>query len=191
MSDRFDHTLEHTLETQPDEGDEAVVDVRRIAVVTGPGRRRQWSEDDKARIIVESLVPGANVSAIARRHGMSPQRLFGWRREARALFSEDAGGDANAVSGAAQSGTFVPAAASKSPDTRAAFAPVVLVAPAGSPPSGSGGGPPPSPGHPPSDGSGKAGVIEIVVGGMVVRVIGPVDADALATVLAVARRIAR
>lgn len=182
MSDRFDHTLEHTLKTKPDEGDEPVVDVRRIEVVTGTGRRRQWSEDDKARIIVESLAPGANVSAIARRHAMSPQQLFGWRREARALFSEEAGGDASAVSSSAQSSTVVPSAVSKAPGTSAAFAPVVLVAPAAAPP-GSGG--------PPSNGKGEAGVIEIVVGGMVVRVIGAVDADALATVLAVARRAAR
>lgn len=184
MSDRFDHTLEHTLKTKPEAGDAAVVDVRRIQVITGIGRRRQWSEDDKARIIVESLKPGANVSAIARRHGMSPQQLFGWRREARALFSEEAGSDADAVSGSAQSGAAVPTAASKAPDTGPAFAPVVLVAPAAAPPPGSGGGPPP-------EGKGKAGVIEVVVGGMIVRVIGPVDADALATVLAVARRIAR
>lgn len=186
MSDRFDHTLEHKLETKPDEGDDPVVDVRRIELVTGTGRRRQWLEDDKARIVVESLVPGANVSAIARRHGMSPQQLFGWRREARALFSEEAGTDTSALSGSAQSSAAVPAGVSKAPGishaSSPAFAPVVLVAPAAAPP-GSGG--------PPSDNKGKAGVIEIVVGGMIVRVIGAVDADALATVLAVSRRAAR
>ena len=36
--------------------------------------------------MVESLKPGANVSEVARRNGLSPQQLFAWRREARALF---------------------------------------------------------------------------------------------------------
>nr|WP_050752085.1 transposase [Nitrobacter sp. Nb-311A] len=52
-------------------------------MITGTGRRRRFSDDDKARIIEETLVPGAVVSEIARRHGLSPQQLFGWRRQAR------------------------------------------------------------------------------------------------------------
>lgn len=39
--------------------------------------------DDKARIVEETLAPGAVVSEIARRHGLTPQQLFGWRRAAR------------------------------------------------------------------------------------------------------------
>jgi transposase-like protein len=89
MSDRFDPTLEHTFESKPDSGgDDAVTSVRRIELITGTGRRRRWSDDDKARVVVESLRPGANVSEVARRHGLSPQQLFGWRREARARISE-------------------------------------------------------------------------------------------------------
>src|SRR5260370_12613969 len=85
MSDRFDQTLEHTFESKPDSGgDDAVTSVHRIELITGTGRRRRWSDDDKACIVVESLRPGANVSEVARRHGLSPQQLFGWRREARA-----------------------------------------------------------------------------------------------------------
>ena len=34
----------------------------------------------KARIVAESYEPGATVSEVARRHAMSPQQLFGWRR---------------------------------------------------------------------------------------------------------------
>ncbi|MGD9925732.1 MAG: transposase, partial [Pseudorhodoplanes sp.] len=49
----------------------------------GTGRRRRFSEVDKARVIVETLVPGAVVSEVARRHGLTPQQLFGWRRQAR------------------------------------------------------------------------------------------------------------
>lgn len=32
--------------------------------------------------MAETLVPGANVSAIARREGIAPSQLFGWRRQA-------------------------------------------------------------------------------------------------------------
>jgi transposase len=56
--------------------------VRRIEVITGGGRRR-WTVDEKAQIVSETLESGAVVSVIARRHGLSPQQLFAWRREAR------------------------------------------------------------------------------------------------------------
>jgi transposase len=57
--------------------------VRRIEVITGAGGRRRWTVDDKARIVAETLEAGAAVSVVARRHGLTPQQLFGWRREAR------------------------------------------------------------------------------------------------------------
>jgi transposase len=65
--------------------------VRRLEVITGSGRRRRFSSDDKSRIIEETLAPGAVVSEIARRHGLTPQQLFGWRRQARQ--SASAGAD--------------------------------------------------------------------------------------------------
>ena len=69
-------TLDHMLEPK-------VEAVRRLEVITGTGRRRRFSDDDKARIIEETLAPDAVVSEVARRHGLSPQQLFGWRRQAR------------------------------------------------------------------------------------------------------------
>ncbi len=42
--------------------------------------RREWSEAFKNQLVVETLAPGVNVSAIARRAGISPSQLFGWRR---------------------------------------------------------------------------------------------------------------
>ena len=57
--------------------------VRRIEVFTGAGRRRSWSPEDKAAIIAESYVAGETVCAVARRHGLTPQQLFTWRRLAR------------------------------------------------------------------------------------------------------------
>ena len=57
--------------------------------VLGVERRRRWSKDEKARIVEETLAPGAVVSHIARRHGVTPQQLFGWRREARQRAAAD------------------------------------------------------------------------------------------------------
>jgi transposase len=56
---------------------------RRIEVLTGPGRRRNWSDDDKARIVSETLQPGAVVTEVARRWQVCPQQVFGWRRKMR------------------------------------------------------------------------------------------------------------
>ena len=50
---------------------------------TGAGRRRTWSDEDKARIVAEIVTSGESVCAVARRHGLSPQQLFGWRRQLR------------------------------------------------------------------------------------------------------------
>lgn len=63
--------------------------VRRVEIINGIGGRRRWSVDDKARIVEETLVAGAVVSEIARRHGLTPQQLFGWRRAARRLAGVD------------------------------------------------------------------------------------------------------
>ena len=57
---------------------------RRVEVLTGPGRRRKWSDEDKARIVAETLVPGAVVADVARRWQVCPQQVFTWRREMRA-----------------------------------------------------------------------------------------------------------
>ncbi len=53
--------------------------VRRLEVVQ-TGRRRHWSEDEKLRIVLESLQEPRQASATARRHGISPSLLFTWRR---------------------------------------------------------------------------------------------------------------
>lgn len=54
--------------------------VERLDVIESPRGRRHWTPEARARIIAESLEPGANVSAVARRHGMYPQQLYTWRR---------------------------------------------------------------------------------------------------------------
>jgi transposase len=57
--------------------------VRRIELFTGTGRRRSWSANEKAAIVAESYEPGESVCGVARRHGLTPQQLFTWRRLAR------------------------------------------------------------------------------------------------------------
>ena len=55
---------------------------RRIEILTGPGRRRRWSAEEKARIVEETLAPGARVSEVARRWQVCPQQVFAWRHAA-------------------------------------------------------------------------------------------------------------
>ena len=66
-----------------DVNDDAKSEYRRVEVLTGPGRRRRWSADEKARIVAETLVPGARVSEVARRWQVCLQQVFGWRRAMR------------------------------------------------------------------------------------------------------------
>jgi transposase len=63
--------------------DKAKGGYRRLEVLTGPGRRRKWSDEEKARIVAEAVQPGVVVSEIARRWQVTPQQLFDWRRQAR------------------------------------------------------------------------------------------------------------
>lgn len=69
-------TLDHKLEPE-------VKAVHRLEVISGTGRRRRFSEDFKARVVEETLVPEAIISEVARRHGLTPQQVFTWRRQAR------------------------------------------------------------------------------------------------------------
>ena len=45
------------------------------------GRRRRWSDDEKCRIVMESVSGPRQVSATARRHGVSRSQLLTWRRK--------------------------------------------------------------------------------------------------------------
>jgi transposase len=62
--------------------------VRRLEVFTGSGRRWEWLAEEKARIVAESYETAESVSAVARRHALSPQQLFAWRRAARLPLAE-------------------------------------------------------------------------------------------------------
>ena len=51
----------------------------RLEVVE-TGRRRRWSDDEKLRIVLESLATPRAISSTARRHGISRSLLMTWRR---------------------------------------------------------------------------------------------------------------
>ena len=57
----------------------------RVEVLGGIERRRRWSQDDKMRIVEETLVPGAKVTEVARRNGIAASVVFTWRRQARTI----------------------------------------------------------------------------------------------------------
>jgi transposase len=64
---------------------EAEGSAQRLEIFTGTGRRRAWSAEEKASIVAESREDGVSISQVARRHGLTPQQLFAWRRQAKEL----------------------------------------------------------------------------------------------------------
>ena len=72
---RFVSMVEHMVEPSRT--------VQRLEVIIIVGGRRRWSQAKRGRILTEAMAPGAVVSVVARRNGMSPQHLFTWLREAR------------------------------------------------------------------------------------------------------------
>jgi transposase len=70
---------------------------RRIEILSGAERRRHWSDEAKARIVAESVMPGAMVSQVARRHDVLPSQIYTWRKAAREGSLVLAGGSAFAT----------------------------------------------------------------------------------------------
>jgi transposase len=152
---RFEHTHDHSAELTADGKPESL---QRVEIITGVGRRRRFSPDTKARIVLESQAPGAVVSEVARRHGLSPQQLFTWRREFRAGL---------------RLGTKVPDTARAEAN---AFAPVVVVA------DGTDQRPPEHTRRPT-----ERGVIEIIIGEVHIRLRDGIALRTLAAVLKAVR----
>lgn len=57
--------------------------VQRFEVFTGRGKRRDWPPEVEASIVAESFSGQETISAVARRHGLGPTQLIGWRRDLR------------------------------------------------------------------------------------------------------------
>jgi transposase len=54
--------------------------VDRVEVLATIQRRRRYSLDQKLGVLSEAAQPGMSISYVARRHGISPSLVFGWRR---------------------------------------------------------------------------------------------------------------
>lgn len=68
--------------------------VERVEVITSVQRRRHWTTEEKMRIVDETHLPGNSVSIVARRHGISANQLFTWRRlMARGAFTAASAGE--------------------------------------------------------------------------------------------------
>ena len=137
--------------------DSASAGYRRIEVLTGPGRRRRWSDQDKARAVAESLVPGASPSLIARQWQICPQQLFTWRRQARA------------------GQLALPSDLTVALASEPALVPILADRPV------------PTPAQPPEVAAPPPAPIEIEVAGAVMRVPASVDGTALTVVLRAVR----
>lgn len=127
--------------------------VRRLEVFTGSGRRRSFSDEDKARIVAEIVTSGDSVSGVARRHGLSPQQLFGWRRQLRE--SQIGASEADGLQ-------FVPAVVDVASSASTARRQRNV---------------------PPCKAEAGAGTIEVEIGGVTIRVGRGADAKTLMTVL--------
>ncbi|MCK1345270.1 MULTISPECIES: transposase [unclassified Bradyrhizobium] len=61
----------------------SAVSVSRLEILEGPSGRRVRSEAETARIAAESLLPGVQVSEVARKHGVTRWQVYDWRRRFR------------------------------------------------------------------------------------------------------------
>jgi len=131
---------------------------RRIELITGSVRRRRWTAAEKSALVAESLLPGINVSDLARQRGVSRGLLQTWRRAAMRQSAE-------------LSQVFVPLRIEEAPVSGSAG----RAKPEGELPSAATAGSPPR---------SVVGTLEIESAGMCVRFSGPVDTAALRLVLA-------
>jgi len=77
-----------------------------MQIITGPERRRSWSEEQKRAIVAAAFAPGAIVANIARRADVCAGQIYRWRQELRCagggfsevvLAIEDSGNDRGAL----------------------------------------------------------------------------------------------
>ena len=56
------------------------MDTSDQATLAAPTRRLLRTNEEKRQIVAEAMRPGASVAAVARKHGVNANLLFGWRR---------------------------------------------------------------------------------------------------------------
>jgi transposase len=54
-----------------------------MEIITGPERRRSWSEEQKQAIVAAAFAPGAIVADVARRPAVCAGQVYRWRQELR------------------------------------------------------------------------------------------------------------
>lgn len=69
----------------------ADTEYRRVEVITGKKRRRDWTAEERADILAATMAPGATVTEVARRFSISPALLWTWRRKAMAELAAEMG----------------------------------------------------------------------------------------------------
>jgi transposase len=71
------------------------------SLITGPERRRRWSEAEKLAVVAAAFAPGANVSEVARRTDIATSLIYRWRKDfdpgpgafSRAVLTDDRPGE--------------------------------------------------------------------------------------------------
>ena len=53
----------------------------QITIISGPERRRVWTDRQKRELVAAVSAPGANVAEIARRADLRPNQIYRWRRQ--------------------------------------------------------------------------------------------------------------
>ena len=53
----------------------------QTSLITGPERRRSWSEDQKLALLAAAFSPGAKVAEVARRADICTSLIYRWRRD--------------------------------------------------------------------------------------------------------------
>ena len=136
---------------------------RRFEVFTGAGKRRDWSDAEKALIVAECWPGGERVTAVARRHALDPSQIYGWRKDI--------------IRRCKDQGVPVTAAL----EQRApAFVPAVI-APDDTPE------PAPDPGRSRRRRRGRSAPVELEIGGALVRIGRGADADTINAVITALR----
>ncbi len=70
------HVSEHMLKEVPSAPSRYIPSARS----GGSGRRRNFSEADKRRVVEEASSEGASVSGVARKYGIGTRLLFSWKK---------------------------------------------------------------------------------------------------------------